>query len=77
MKIAVGFDHAGFPLKHIVLEAVRDAGHEPIDMGTNSADPVDFPELPKKLGELSKGAKPNAEFWSAVLGLAPVLPRIK
>ncbi|HEX9840499.1 MAG TPA: ribose 5-phosphate isomerase B, partial [Anaerolineales bacterium] len=50
MKVAVGFDHAGFPLKQTVLEAVRKAGHEPIDMGTNSAEPVDFPDITRKVG---------------------------
>ncbi|MDL1910947.1 ribose 5-phosphate isomerase B [Chloroflexi bacterium CFX6] len=50
MKIAVGFDHAGFPLKQIVLDAVRNAGHEPIDLGTNSAEPVDFPDFTEKVG---------------------------
>jgi len=50
MKVAVGFDHAGFPLKKMVLDAVRDAGHEPIDMGTNSAEPVDFPDYSEKVG---------------------------
>jgi len=50
MKVAVGFDHAGFPLKQTVLEAVRKAGHEPIDLGTNSADPVDFPDITQKVG---------------------------
>src|SRR5258706_10021807 len=50
MKIAVGFDHGGFPLKQAVLDAVRNAGHEPIDMGTDSADPVDFPDFTEKVG---------------------------
>ena len=50
MKIAVGFDHAGFPLKQIVLEAVRAAGHEPIDFGTNSTESVDFPDFAEKVG---------------------------
>jgi len=50
MKVAVGFDHAGFPLKQTVLEAVKDAGHEAIDMGTNSAEPVDFPDFTEKVG---------------------------
>ena len=50
MKVAIGFDHAGFPLKKMVLDAVRDAGHEPIDLGTNSADPVDFPDYSEKVG---------------------------
>ena len=50
MKIAIGFDHAGFPLKETVLKAVEAAGHEPIDMGTNSPEPVDFPDITEKVG---------------------------
>jgi ribose 5-phosphate isomerase B len=50
MKVAVGFDHAGFPFKKTVLDTVREAGHEPIDLGTNSAEPVDFPDYSEKVG---------------------------
>jgi ribose 5-phosphate isomerase B len=50
MKVAVGFDHAGFLLKETVLQAIREAGHEPIDMGTNSVEPVDFPDYSEKVG---------------------------
>ena len=50
MKIAVGFDHGGFPLKQTILESVRAAGHEPIDMGTDSAESVDFPDFTEKVG---------------------------
>jgi ribose 5-phosphate isomerase B len=50
MKIAVGFDHAGFPLKKTVLDTIREAGHEPIDLGTDSAEPVDFPDYSEKVG---------------------------
>ena len=51
MKIAVGCDHGGFPLKDVVIESVRAAGHEVIDVGTFSADAVDFPDFTKKVGE--------------------------
>ncbi len=51
MKIAVGCDHAGFPLKQVVIESVKTAGHEVIDVGTFSADAVDFPDFTKKVGE--------------------------
>lgn len=51
MKIAVGCDHGGFPLKDIVIEAVLAAGHEVIDVGTFSAEAVDFPDFTKKVGE--------------------------
>ena len=50
MKIAVGCDHAGFPLKQTVLDAIRAAGHEPIDMGTDSTESVDFPDFTEKVG---------------------------
>lgn len=50
MKVVVGFDHAGFPLKQVVLDAVRNTGHEVIDVGTNSVDPVDFPDYSEKIG---------------------------
>jgi len=50
MKIAVGCDHAGFPLKQTVLDAIRAAGHEPIDLGTDSTESVDFPDFTEKVG---------------------------
>jgi len=50
MKIAVGFDHGGFSLKQTVLDTIREAGHEAIDMGTNSAESVDFPDFTEKVG---------------------------
>jgi ribose 5-phosphate isomerase B len=43
-------------MKETILEAVRAAGHEPIDLGTNSAEPVDFPDFTEKLGRaIQKG----------------------
>ena len=45
MKIAVGCDHAGFPLKDgIVRELVR-LGHTVQDLGTSSTEPVDYPDF--------------------------------
>ena len=51
MKIAVGCDHGGFPLKDVVIKSVKAAGHEVVDVGTFSAEPVDFPDFTKKVGE--------------------------
>ena len=51
MKVAVGADHAGFPLKDEVIEAVKAAGHEVIDCGTNSTDSVDYPDFAGAVGE--------------------------
>ena len=44
MIVAVACDHAGFPLKPAILDAVRSAGHEPLDLGTDSEAPVDYPD---------------------------------
>ena len=66
MKIAVGFDHAGFPLKETILKAVREAGHEAIDMGTNRAEPVDFPDIAEKVGRAVQNA--DAERGILVCG---------
>jgi ribose 5-phosphate isomerase B len=51
MRVAVAVDHAGFPLKDEVVRVVRDAGHEVIDLGAYSTEPVDYPDFAYKLGE--------------------------
>jgi len=51
MKVAVGCDHAGFPLKEFVIESVKGLGYEVLDVGTYSTDSVDFPDFTKKVGE--------------------------
>ncbi|MDQ3791194.1 MAG: ribose 5-phosphate isomerase B [Actinomycetota bacterium] len=45
MRLVVGGDHAGFPLKGPVVDALRSWGHEVTDVGTDSTDPVDFPDI--------------------------------
>lgn len=50
MRIAIAADHAGFPLKANVIRVVQVAGHEAIDLGTNSIDPVDYPDYAEKIG---------------------------
>ena len=45
MRIAVGADHAGFDLKQIIAAYLRHRGHEVVDVGTNSDDPVDYPDF--------------------------------
>ena len=43
MRIAAGFDHAGYPLKHTIVTALEEAGHEVVDCGTDSGESVDYP----------------------------------
>ncbi len=43
MKVALAADHAGFELKQMTVRRLEAAGHEVIDMGTNSGKSVDYP----------------------------------
>ncbi len=48
-RIAVAADHGGFALKEAVAEVLRDRGYSIVDLGTNSADAVDYPEFGEAL----------------------------
>ena len=52
MRIAVGADHAGFNLKQILVADLRHRGHEVIDAGTNSDDPVDYPDYAEAVSKV-------------------------
>lgn len=45
MAIAVGSDHAGFDLKQEILSLLTQWGESPIDCGTHSREPVDYPDF--------------------------------
>jgi ribose 5-phosphate isomerase B len=57
MRIGCAFDHAGFPLKTLVLSTVADAGHEPVDLGTHSTDPVDYPDTARDGAEAVRSGR--------------------
>lgn len=44
MKIAVGCDHRGFELKEKIKVMITELGHEYVDFGSNSNEPVDYPD---------------------------------
>lgn len=50
MRIAIGADHAGFDLKQILAAYLRHHGHEVIDKGTDSDEPVDYPDFAEAVG---------------------------
>jgi len=66
MKIVVGCDHAGFPLKETVIQTINDLGHEAIDVGTFSLERVDFPDFAEKVGLTIQEGK--AERGIAICG---------
>ncbi len=52
MRIAVSNDHAGFPLKSVVIELLEGGGHDLLDVGTDSDAPVDFPVMTRRVTDL-------------------------
>jgi ribose 5-phosphate isomerase B len=45
MRIAVANDHAGYPLKLAVVQHLEAAGHDVVDLGSHSTEPVDYPPI--------------------------------
>lgn len=45
MRIVIGSDHAGFPLKATIADFVKALGHQVEDVGSYDPDPVDFPDI--------------------------------
>jgi ribose 5-phosphate isomerase B len=50
MRIAIGSDHAGFVLKQHLIETVQSLGHDVVDHGTDSEEPVDYPPICAAVG---------------------------
>jgi ribose 5-phosphate isomerase B len=51
MRIAVGADHAGLELKGPIIEFLVTLGHLPIDVGTHSAESVDYPDYSRGVAQ--------------------------
>jgi ribose 5-phosphate isomerase B len=45
MRVAVATDHAGLPLKEPILTWLAEHGHEGVDLGVSSPEPVDYPDV--------------------------------
>jgi ribose 5-phosphate isomerase B len=51
MRIAVGCDHAGFPLKDRIIREIKAGGHEVVDVGAFDEQPSDYPDFARSVGE--------------------------
>ncbi len=51
MKVAVGCDHGGIVLKEAVVNTLVSLGAKVVDLGTNTADSVDYPTYGLKVAE--------------------------
>jgi len=51
MRIAIGSDHAGYQYKERIKELLQQLGHEVVDFGTHSDEPVDYPVYIRPVAE--------------------------
>ena len=61
MKLVIGADHAGFPLKEDIRAYLAKAGHEVVDLGAYTGDlPDDYPDFAEKVGAaIKEGVAPR------------------
>jgi ribose 5-phosphate isomerase B len=55
--IAVASDHAGFDLKEILKRDLQEAGHEVLDLATNSTASVDYPDFGRAVAHVITAGK--------------------
>jgi len=78
-RIAVGSDHACFGFKGMIAEHLRGLGHEVVDFGTYSTDPVDYPLIGFKVGEAVASGECNRGVLTcgSSLGVAMAANKVK
>ena len=59
MRIVIGSDHAGYPLKSTIVEHVKSLGHEVEDVGSHTPDPVDFPDIARAVTSAIQDGRAN------------------
>lgn len=67
-KVAIGGDHAGFPLKKTIIDYMKSKGFEVEDFGTYSEERTDYPDFAHKVSEAVLGG--GFEFGVLICGSA-------
>ena len=66
MKIAIGSDHGGYELKEYIKAYLAEKSLDVVDFGTDSIQPVDYPDFGKKVGLAV--TKDNYDFGIVICG---------
>jgi ribose 5-phosphate isomerase B len=80
MRVAVGMDHGGYPLKEFILEELRKEGHDVVDVGAFNLDPTDdYPDFSRAVGEaiLSGVAERGVLVCGSGVGAAVAASKMK
>jgi len=79
MRVVVATDHGGFPLKEAVIEAIKELGHEVLDLGAFNQERSDYPDFADKAGRaLIKGeADRGIVMCGSGIGVSITLNKMK
>lgn len=79
MIIAIGCDHAGFPLKSVLLREIDAAGHSVVDYGASDTTPSDYPDFAKTvaLAILSQKAQRGIVMCGSGVGAAVAANKLR
>ena len=79
MKIVIGNDHAGVEFKNKIMKALRSKGHEIINVGTDTLDSVDYPDIAKEVSKkiINKEANFGILICGTGIGISIAANKIK
>lgn len=66
MKIAIASDHRGVKIKNRLVQSLQASGYEMLDQGTESDQPVDYPDYARVVAE--KVSRGDAELGILICG---------
>ena len=79
MRVAIGCDHGGYLLRNDVVSVITDLGHEPVDLGTCSEDPVDYVDFAAEVARtvVSGAADLGRLFCGTGIGMSIAANKVK
>ena len=73
MRIAIGCDDTGLALKESLVAALEADGHDVLDLGTFSTDPVDYPDYARAVGQAVLRGFVDASLLLCASGIGGVI----
>jgi ribose 5-phosphate isomerase B len=78
MRVALAFDHRGVKLRERVLQEVEALGHEPLDLGTDAAEPpLDYPDKAREVGDAIRSGEAERAIFVCGSGVGASIAACK
>jgi ribose 5-phosphate isomerase B len=78
MRVAVAFDHRGVKLRERVFHELKALGHEPLDLGTDAAEPpVDYPDKAREVGDAIRSGEAERAIFVCGSGVGAAIAACK